>query len=188
MPMRSRRRSFGRRPRTPVSWHTSPASWGFTVALTHAASNSFNMLDTQSRSASGASAANVDNVMRARIECIRGTLFFNNSSTTNQHVVSVGLIVVDYENNALTGSALNPSLALDSQKSWLWLKHVFCDIRAASGNSSASVAQFDIHIKTRRVLKPEQSLQLVAYDNALSGVADEVYLGIYLRTLLARIV
>lgn len=190
MAFRRHSKTGSRNKKMPVQWITDLASWGGSgAALVANTATLFNLADTAPLVlAAGVQVSRIQDVAKARVEAIRGSITLNNSSTTNQRNVFVGVIVTDLYQGAAPAAQLNPANILDSQKSWMFLKQVFLDIRAASGNSSQSTIQLDVHVKSRRLLHAEQQLQLVITDVPLSGSAAEVFAYPFLRTLITRLV
>lgn len=186
--MRGRRHSAGRRPKRAVRWFVNPLTFGGSTAtlLTHLSNTTVMILSTADVSAAGQLASIPYNQPRLRFEGLRGRLTFNNSSTTNQHIVNYGLMVIDLVGNAV-GSVPDPTVGLDLSKSWLHYDHCWLDARVASGNSSMSTQTRELTIKTKRLLRPEQALVLILQDVPLSGVANEVYYTSHFRNVISHV-
>lgn len=175
------------RKKAPVKWHSSLLTYApaTPVSLTHLAAQYFELVNTSQRAATQAGTVLPDNAERFKLLNIRGSIWLENDSSTNFHEISWGVFVGDLVSNANVSFPL-PWAQVDSQRSWLWLEHTVL-APALATRAGLSLVKCDVDIRTKRVLRPDQSIVLVIYDTPVSGVSDECFAYLGLRSLISRV-
>lgn len=179
------RKAFRKKP--PVKWHSSLLTFApaTPVSLTHGVNQYFELLNTAQRGATQALTVLPDNAERAKVLNIRGSIWLENDSSANFHVISWGIYVGDLVNNALV-TLPGPSLQVDSQRGWMWLEHTVL-APALATRAGLSMVKCDVNIRTKRVLRPDQSIALAIVDLPVSGNSDECFAYFGLRTLISKV-
>lgn len=178
-------RGFKKKPL--VKWHTTLLSWSSSpAAVVPNTVSVIELLTTAERGATQALSVLPDNQVECRVNCIRGTLYFENDSTTISHTIFWGVQVVDLTNNAVPASPPDPVLIPNVPKSWLWLEMIRLSPNSAAG-AAHRLELRDVNIRSKRVLKPGQTLLFTWNDIPDNGTDNSVVLGLNVRTLLTRL-
>jgi len=183
---RSKAFSRGFRKKPLVKWHTTLLTWNPAGApLVVNTNNVFELINTSERGATQALSVLPDNAVECRVNAIRGQLIFENDGN-NYHNITWGIRVIDLVNNAVPAVVPNPTLLPDAAGPWAWLEAQVC-VPTAHANGQ-SLIRVEVNVRSKRVLKPGQTMILCIDDTQISGTpSSDMYCYIQLRTLVTRL-
>lgn len=182
-----RRRRRGRRgTRRPTQWFS--ASAGYTQ-LTQAVTLGGATLLINLLSTSVVTAVEVPQIGRLTVERIRGEVLVHPRAGTgwtgaDSALIAMGIMVVT-TTGAGVPAAVDPTAHLDADRQWMWLQHFV--VQSDQGISFHDLFAIPVDIKSRRIVRPDQSLVLAVKAVNIFATGTAIDVRPFLRTLVMKV-